>query len=444
MPSIPLSTCAMHRLVGRLASHPPDFYIDYAVVGAGVVGLAVAEQLSRSVLGSPRSVLVVESEPLLGTGASSRNSEVIHSGLYYPEDWYKTKLCIQGNQLLYKFLNHHKIPYNKCGKWIVARSEKEIEYLRSMEIRAKSLNVPLLRLSANEAFKIMPHVNLKEALVSPNTGIFDSHAYMQSLEGRIKSQNADIVYNTDILAIVREKLDTESQTGFRVFTKDSNFHVKTLINSTGLYSDKFLKDLIYDNMKYTIRTSNKKSELLINDNEKFDNQQDKVFNLYKNTRIYPCKGMYYRYFGKNIFIDRLVYPVPNHDLSGLGIHCTIDLSNGLRLGPSVLPANSVEDFDATPDKEELKVFANQLSQLLPKADVTKLDVDYAGLRAKLTPIGKGIPARDFAIESLHNVGLSFIHLAGIESPGLTASLAIAKLVANLLDLPMNNGDWEKT
>lgn len=365
--------------------------IDIAIIGAGVVGLSIAHELSKS----HSNIYIIEKHHSFGRETSSRNSEVIHSGIYYPKDSLKTKTCIEGRQLLYEFCSDNNIPHKKIGKLIVAINNREIKELD--ELFKHGLNnglEDLKRLSKDELKKLEPNVNAEAAIYSPSTGILDTHAFMKKLSDKFESRAGSIAYGCELIGIEKNKQ------GFALAVKDKEGEFKllsrVLINCAGLSSDKISAMVGLDNPEYKLKY---------------------------------CKGDYFRVSSsKSKLIARLVYPVPKKGGAGLGIHVTVDMAGQLRLGPDDEYVNDI-NYDVDPRKA--KAFYENTRQFLPFIEPQDISPDMAGMRPKLQ--GKGEGVRDFIIkdESENNLP-GFINLIGIESPGLTASLSIAKIVAGFI------------
>ena len=353
----------------------------FCVIGAGVVGLAIAYQLSQH-----GSVIVLERHPITGSETSSRNSEVIHAGLYYPAGSLKESLCLRGKQLLYAFCEQYQVPHQRIGKLIVARHSDDAK-LRQLEHKARHLNIPLERLNQTQLQQKEPEVRGQAALFSPTTGIIDSHAYMQTLTHQAQRHGALIMCQSEFLRAEQQQqdwsVDIQSADGPFSFT------TQKLINSAGLSAQQVGKHLpVSDQLA---------------------------------PELYPCRGHYFSYSGSNPF-NHLIYPLPEANLAGLGIHATIDLGNQLRFGPDTeylgdAPLNYDVDEQRLKDK-----FCNAIRQYYPQMDSEKLHADYAGIRPKLHSQHQS--TADFVFRHNRHV----MHLFGIESPGLTASLAIAEKV----------------
>ena len=367
--------------------------IDIAIVGAGVVGLAVAAKLSKFY----KDIFVIEKNSSFGQETSSRNSEVIHTGIYYPRDSLKTKTCIEGSQFLYEFCAENNIPHKKIGKLIVAIDKGEIEDLENLFQHGLENGLEDLRLlSREEVRNLETNIRAEEAIYSPSTGIIDSHSLMKNLLLQFESHSGNIAYNTELIGI------DKTEDGFEVSVEDKKEgHFKFLshifINCAGLSSDKVaaMVGLLKDEYK-----------------------------------LKYCKGDYFRaHNNKAKYISRLVYPVPKEDRSGLGIHATLDLGGGLRLGPD---DEYVQKLDYNVDESKKKIFYESVRLFLPFIESNDLAPDTSGIRPKLQ--GPQDIFRDFIIQDEMDNGVpGFINLIGIESPGLTSSLSIAKIVNEMVE-----------
>lgn len=366
--------------------------IDITIVGAGVIGLAVAYELSKAY----KDIFVIERNSSFGQETSSRNSEVIHAGIYYPKDSLKTKTCIEGKELLYEFCAKNNITHRRIGKLIVAIDDSEIKDLERLFKHGLENGVEDLKLlSKNEIKNLEPHVKCEAALYSPSTGILDTHSLMQNLVLQFKNCGGEIAYNTELIGIDKVK------DGFELAVEDKRegvfkFLTCIFINCAGLNSDKVAG-----------MAGLKKEEY----------------------RLKYCKGDYFRvHNNKARFISRLIYPVPKEGRAGLGIHATLDLAGGLRLGPD---DEYVEKIDYNVNVSKAKNFYESVRQFLPFIQLEDLSPDIAGVRPKLQ--GPQEDFRDFIIKDEIDNGLpGFINLIGIESPGFTSSLSIAKMVRDIV------------
>lgn len=374
---------------------PERFSTDasYTIIGAGVVGLAIAARLSAS----KKEVYLIERHPGFGQETSSRNSEVIHSGIYHPETSLKTRLCVRGNELLYQYCESKEIPHQRIGKLIVAINAHQDDLLKFLYDQAKRNGVQgMQRLTAEEVKMMEPEIFCTSAVFFPDTGIVDSHRLMKQLETDAINNGSRLAYNTEVISI--EKKDNY----YRLMLKDSEgefeFTSEYLINAAGLQSDKI-----------TAMTGC----------------------LHENEHLHYWKGEYFAMGnGKNHRINHLIYPVPDHSSAGVGIHVTLDLQHGSKLGPNAIYLPE-KDYDLHVDVLHIDEFYNSAVQFLPFLDKEDLHPDQAGIRPKLSgPEGK---FRDFIIrKETENNQPGLINLIGIESPGLTSSLAIAEYVEDLL------------
>jgi L-2-hydroxyglutarate oxidase LhgO len=358
----------------------------YTVIGAGVIGLAIARELAIRVK-DDMGVFVVEKETASGTGVSSRNSEVIHSGIYYPTGSLKHKLCVEGRKMIYKYCSDKNIPHKKCGKLIVATSKDETESLENIFQQSKLNGIEgVVRLTKEEVYSLEPDVNAYEALLSKETGILNAHHFMSSLECDIKELNGTIVHGAEVIGL------EHTENGSIVQLNDgTTFMSLAVINCAGLNSAVI----------------------------------SKMLGLGPET-IYPCKGSYFYYSGKHD-LKHLIYPVPEKKLTGLGVHATLDLNGRLKFGPDTEYTDKMDDFTVDAGKKE-KFFVSA-KKLLKGLDPEKLLPDMAGVRPKIQGPNEAA-VKDFYIKEEKYKG--FINLIGMESPGLTSSLAIGRYVADML------------
>lgn len=358
--------------------------VECLVVGAGVVGLAIARALAQQ----GKEVLIVESESSFGSGISSRNSEVIHAGLYYPVNSLKAKLCIRGKSLLYDYCESHHVAYQRLGKLLVATEASEIAQLMSIKHNAEQCGVNDLNiLSAIEVKALEPELHCELALLSPSTGIVDSHALMLSLLGDAEQAGAQLVLNTPL-----KKVNIKGPNHFECYFDDKEQSVissANLINASGLYATELAKNIIGLDQQHIPKAH------------------------------YYCKGSYFSYSGKSPF-QHLIYPMPN--IAGLGVHLTLDLGGQIKFGPDVTWIDK-ESYDV--NDELVKNFYNAVRRYWPTLKNDTLHPAYAGIRPKLS--GPSQAAADFVISSKSQHGVTgLLNLFGIESPGLTAALAIAE------------------
>jgi L-2-hydroxyglutarate oxidase LhgO len=360
------------------------------VVGAGVVGLAVA----RAAALKGHEVVIAEMTRGIGNGVSSRNSEVIHGGMYYPTGSLRAVHCPRGRRLLYDFCVSHGVPHRKCGKLIVATEHGEVAKMEAI-LRQGAINgVEDFAMIEGAAARAMePQLRCVAALHSPQTGIIDSHSFMRALQGDVEDRGGAIAFGTKV-----ERL-THTQAGWLVrFSggEAGELAVDAVVNSAGLGAQPLAR-----------RTEGY--------------PQDRV------PRLVLARGNYFGYAGRPVF-SRLIYPAPRID-GGLGTHVTLDLAGRMRFGPDVEWIDE-EDYNVNPERAQS--FYASIRRYWPGLPDDSLQPDYAGIRPKLT--GPGEAAADFMIEGPAQHGLpGLTHLFGIESPGLTASLSLADEVVNGLD-----------
>lgn len=371
---------------------------DITIIGAGVIGLAVAAELSRHY----DRLVVIEKHPAFGQETSSRNSEVIHSGIYYPTDSLKASLCVEGRTLLYNYCREKDIAYNKCGKLIVATDEDEVQQLNSLLKQAHANGVvDGKKMSMDEVHQLEPEVRAKAALYFPSSGIVDSHGLMKQLQTDCLNNQVDFAYRTELKGLRYHK--DLYQVNICDENGSSSFTSRRVVNAAGLQSD----------------------------------QVAMMAGIYDTSYVLSFwKGEYFRLSGeKSKRISRLVYPVPHAQVTGLGVHATPDLGGSVRLGPNAIFMESrQEDYSVNPDHRA--DFYNSVNAFLPFVEEEDLRSDQAGIRPKLQR--QGDPVRDFVIREESDRGFrGFVNLIGIESPGLTASLAIARYVGSLLALSDN-------
>ena len=352
--------------------------IDVVVIGAGVVGLAVAAHIAKS----GREVLVLERHDAIGTETSSRNSEVIHAGIYYPKDSLKAQFCVRGKALLYDYCEARGIPHKRCGKIIVASRDDHVPIVKSYLKKASDNGVNDLRwIEEGEVHELEPEVSSVGAVLSPSTGIIDSHAFMLSLQGDIEASDGVIAFLTKVIGI-----EKTPEGGTIVRTPDFELTAKWVINSAGLSAPSLSTDVP------------------------------------GSPTAYYAKGHYYSYSGTQPF-RRLVYPVA--EAGGLGVHVTLDMAGQIKFGPDV---RWQDNLDYSFDAGHFEEFADAIRAYYPALDESRMHPGYTGIRPKIT--SEGEPAADFLIAGPDQHGVSGrINLLGIESPGLTSSLAIAESVA---------------
>jgi L-2-hydroxyglutarate oxidase LhgO len=370
--------------------------ITTTIVGAGVVGLAVAAELSKT----RKGILILERNPSFGQETSSRNSEVIHAGIYYARDSLKARLCVEGNRLLYPLCEQSRIPHRRCGKLIVATEKDEEAILATIQDRAAENGVEALEmLSARQIKALEPHVKACAALFSPSTGIIHSHRLMRHYAAQANKNGARFVSHTTVL-----RVEKQDDAHYRVHVaypdgQTDTFASRWIVNCAGLESDRLAESMGID--------------------------IDAC-----GYRLHYWKGEYFSLDVPPGFIRRLVYPVPQANHVGLGVHATIDLSGRVKLGPNATYQPDRElDYSVNPLSRQS--FYEAACRYLPGIAVDQLQPEMTGIRPKLQKPGD--PARDFIIAEESSKGFpGVINLIGIESPGLTASPAIARHVASLL------------
>ncbi|WP_419663523.1 FAD-dependent oxidoreductase [Desulfosarcina variabilis str. Montpellier] len=367
------------------------------IIGAGVVGLAVAAELSKI----HNDILLIDKNPSFGQETSSRNSEVIHAGIYYAKDSKKARFCVEGNRLLYQLCEESRIPHRRCGKVIVATDPDEEEILESIAEKARDNGaVPLERLSSQQIKALEPNVKAFAALLSPSTGIIDSHRLMRRYLSEAKKNGAQFVTQTMVSRIEkRDRGDYRIHVTYPDGDTD-RFNSHWVINCAGLEAD-----TIAASMGIDIDAC--------------------------GYRLHYWKGEYFSLDVPHGYIRRLVYPVPQVNHVGLGVHATIDLSDRIKLGPNAiyLPDRTLE---YGVDNSVRRSFFEAAVRYLPDINIEQLNPEMAGIRPKLQKPGDSV--RDFIIEEESAKGLAgVVNLIGIESPGLTACLAIAKYVRALVE-----------
>jgi len=361
--------------------------VDCVVIGAGVVGLAVARALALQ----GREVLVLEAEASIGTGISSRNSEVIHAGIYYPAGSLKAGLCVKGKKALYDYVEERGVAHRRCGKLIVATSPDQVAVLQSIIDKASLNGVTDLRLLTRaEACDLEPALECKAAVHSPSTGIIDSHALMLSLQGDLENAGGMVAFRSSVMGA--ECL----QSGIVVTTADgTRIHCATVVNAAGLAAPALARR----------------------------------FSGLSSTHVpieYFVKGSYFTLTGRAPF-KHLIYPVP--EVAGLGVHLTLDLGDQAKFGPDVQWVESPHDLIVDPTRGD--AFYAEVRKYWPALPDAALIPGYAGIRPKIS--GPGDAARDFMISGPVDHGVpGLVNLFGIESPGLTSCLAIGEHVASLL------------
>lgn len=361
--------------------------IECVVIGAGVVGLAIARALAER----GREVIVLEASEAIGTGTSSRNSEVIHAGLYYPRGSLKATLCVRGREMLYEYCAERGVPHQRCGKLLVATARNQLPQLAAIEARGKENGVlDLIRLSGADAQELEPALHCEAAVFSPQTGIVDSHQLLLALQGDAERGGAVCAFHSPVQSV-------EARAGRFLVTvggaSPTTLSAACVINSAGLYANALARKIRGLDARHV-------------------------------PPLYLARGNYFSISGRAPF-SRLIYPMPNE--AGLGVHLTIDLGGQARFGPDVEWVDTI-NYDVDPRRADS--FYAAIREYWPELPEDGLQPAYAGIRPKLS--GPGEPAADFVIQgpAAHGVR-GLVNLFGIESPGLTASLAIAQRVCEL-------------
>ncbi len=363
--------------------------IDCAVIGAGVVGLAIGRALALQ----GHEVMVLETASSIGSEISSRNSEVIHAGIYYPPSSHKAEFCVAGKSALYHYVKERGLDYRRCGKLLVATNSDQVEKLTSIRTNAELNGVnDLVSLSKSDVVALEPECCCQSALLSPSTGIIDTHGLMLSLQGDIEAAGGMVILNARVTRT--EAKDDGLVLMVEAQGENMSLQVRTMINSAGLAAPEIARSM----------TGYPQSLV---------------------PRQYYAKGNYFSLSTKSPF-NHLIYPVSDES-AGLGIHLTLDLNGQARFGPDV---EWVDDLDYDVDSERAQVFYPAIRRYWPGLPDGSLLPGYAGIRPKIQAPGQ--PAEDFMIQGPADHGIAgLVHLFGIESPGLTSSLAIGEYVSNI-------------
>ena len=377
--------------------------IDCVVIGAGVVGLAVARALALSPKFAGREVMVLESANAIGTGTSSRNSEVIHAGIYYPQGSLKAQLCVQGRAMLYDYCAERGIGFKRCGKLIVATNDAQVAQLQGIIAKAAANGVnDLVMLTREQARSLEPNLECVAAVHSPSTGIVDSHALMLALQGDLENaggmvvlnaavESAQIIASNSIVAGIKY-----CDSAIQIIASDgTKLEASTVVNAAGLYAPALAR-----------RFAGLDAQFVPPD--------------------FYAKGNYFTLSGRSPF-KHLIYPVP--EAAGLGVHLTLDLGGQAKFGPDVQWIESPDDLVVDPARGD--AFYAEVSKYWPALQDGALIAGYAGIRPKINAPHE--VAKDFMIQGPKDHGVAgLVNLFGIESPGLTSSLAIAQRVVELL------------
>lgn len=360
--------------------------VETVVIGAGAVGLAVARELALR----GHEVMVLEEHAIIGSQTSARNSEVIHAGIYYPAGSLKARACLAGRKMLYRFCDEHGVPHRRLGKLIVATSPEQVETLSDIRAKAEANGVDDLRLLTRaEALALEPHLACEAALLSPSTGIIDSHGFMLALQGGLEAHGGQVVCSSRVTDLGR--IDG----GYRLTVADGAegfaLTCRNLVIAAGHGAPRL-------------------AALLAGT---------------QAPKAYFARGCYFSISGRTPF-SRLIYPVP--EPGGLGVHLTLDMGGQARFGPDV---EWIDGLDYTVDPRRADGFYAEIRKYWPDLADGSLQPDYSGIRPKIS--GPGEPAADFRIDgpAVHgHTGL--VALYGIESPGLTSALALAGIAADRL------------
>ena len=363
--------------------------IDCLVVGAGVIGLAVARELALR----GQEVIILEATSVIGSEISSRNSGVIHAGIYYPKDGLKARFCVEGKHRLYQFCSEHGVEHSRIGKLLVATEETQLESLDTYQQLALGNGVEdLTYLSAAEIHQLEPAVECAAGLLSPSTGIIDVHDYMLALQGVAEDHGVFIAFNTPVIGA------RATARGFTVEvggTSPASIGCRHLVNAAGLNAQSVAGTIVGLDVAHI-------------------------------PPIFFAKGNYFHLTTRSPF-KRLVYPMPTR--GSLGVHVSFDLAGRVRFGPDICWIDKI-DYDV--DESRAALFYGAIRRYWPGLPDDSLAPDYTGVRPKLGPAGA--PPSDFVIQTSREHGLSgLVNLFGIESPGLTSSLALADHVADGLE-----------
>lgn len=362
--------------------------VDAVVIGAGVIGLAVARALAEA----GRQVVVIESEDAIGTGTSSRNSEVIHAGIYYPRDSLKARYCVEGRERLYPYCEARGVGHRRCGKLIVATHESQIAGLEELELKARTNGVDDIRwMEGKDAMAMEPALSCVAALVSPSTGIIDSHGLMLAYQGDAEDAGAMIAFKSPVIGGKVREGGIELRIGG---DQPMMLVAADVVNAAGLFAQPVAASI-----------------------EGLDPATV--------PPRYFAKGNYFSLSGRAPF-SHLIYPAPG--AASLGVHLTLDLGGQAKFGPDV---EWVEKIDYEVDPSRCEAFCDAVRRYWPGLADNSLQPAYSGIRPKIQAPGEA--AKDFVLQGPEDHGVAgLVNLYGIESPGLTASLAIADEVLRLL------------
>lgn len=371
--------------------------VDCVVIGAGVVGLAVAREMALQ----GRETILLERENAFGTISSARNSEVIHAGIYYPKGSLKAQLCVEGNRMLYEYCRTHQVGTQAYGKLIVASDDSQLDDLQAILYKAQNNKVPDIRIiSGEEAKALEPQLHCSAAILSASTGIVDSHGYMLSLLGGFEDAGGMVAYQSPLISA--KALGSNAENGFALEIGGADgmqIQTRLLINCAGLSAPAIA-------------------------------QRIEGLSATQVPKAYFAKGNYFSLSGKSPF-THLIYPIP--EPGGLGVHLTLDMGGQAKFGPDVewLDIESENQIDYTVNPKRSEGFYEAVRRYWPGLKDGALQPDYSGVRAKIVP--PNTPAGDFCFNGPRDHGLQgLFNLYGFESPGLTSSLAIARHLEGLI------------
>ena len=365
--------------------------VDCVVIGAGVVGLAVARALALSPALAGREVMVLEAANAIGTGTSSRNSEVIHAGIYYPQGSLKAALCVQGKAMLYDYCEARGIGFKRCGKLIVATNEAQVAQLQGIIAKAAANGVhDLVMLTREQARSLEPQLECTAAVYSPSTGIVDSHALMLALQGDLENAGGMVVLNSAVAGVSYVK------GAIQIVASDGTaLEASMVVNAAGLHAPTLAR------------------------------RMQGLDAAWVPPEFY-CKGNYFTLSCRSPF-SHLIYPVP--EAAGLGVHLTLDLGGQAKFGPDTQWVDSADDLVVDPARGD--AFYAEVRKYWPQLQDGALIAGYAGIRPKINAAHEA--AKDFVIQGPQDHGLAgLVNLFGIESPGLTSALAIGQKVVQKL------------
>ena len=370
----------------------PD--VETLIIGAGVIGLAIGRTLAER----GHDIMVLERNDRIGAETSSRNSEVIHAGIYYPPGSLRAKLCVAGKEALYRFADDNDVAYKRYGKLLTATTMNECKLLNALAANAMQNGIDDLKpLSAGDVRNLEPEVNCVAALFSPSTGVIDSHGLMLAHEGHLTTAGGMVVLNTEASNLQRRNIS--GSPGFEITTTGGDaITCRNLIIAAGLGAEAVAKKL------------------------------DTSPHAYSPPKLHPAKGHYFSLTGKSPF-SHLIYPIPTG--AWLGVHLTLDITKRSKFGPDLEWTNDLSYAFDDPDGARKSAFEESIRKFWPALPDNALVPDYTGIRPKI--YGPGETVADFAIHGVSAHGQNnLVALYGIESPGLTSSLAIADYVADLL------------